>query len=73
METKINCRFWYKASHFEILSVHDLLQAPRNSGRDNAAGIIIVDEVALLSFYRFSHCTKLPRALLLMFFHGAVE
>jgi len=25
-----------------MLSVHDLLQAPRNSGRDNAAGIIIV-------------------------------
>jgi len=32
----------YKTSHSEILSVHDLLQAPRNSGRDNAVGIIIV-------------------------------
>ena len=28
--------------YFEILSVHDLLQAPRNSGRDKAAGIMIV-------------------------------
>jgi len=31
-----------KYCHFEILSLHDLLQAPHNSGRDNAAGIIIV-------------------------------
>ena len=35
-------RFWYKTSHFEILLMHDLLQAPRNSGRDKAVGIIIV-------------------------------
>ena len=31
------------------------------------------DGLALLSFYRFTQCTKLPRALLLMFLHGAVE
>ena len=37
-----NWRFWYKTSDFEILSVHDLLQALRNSGRDNATGFIIV-------------------------------
>jgi len=37
-----NWRFWYKTSHFEILWVHDLLQAPRNSGRKNAVGFIIV-------------------------------
>jgi len=42
LEIGKNWRFWYKTSHFEILLVHDLLQAPRNSGRDNAAGIIIV-------------------------------
>ena len=42
LEIGKNWRFWYKTSHFEILLVHDLLQAPRNSGRDNAAGITIV-------------------------------
>ena len=31
-----------QTSHFEILSVHNLLQAPRNSGIDDAAGIINV-------------------------------
>ena len=42
LETGKNWRFWYKTSNFEILSVHDLQQAPRNSGRDDTAGIIIV-------------------------------
>ena len=42
LETEKNWRFWYKTSHFEILQVQDIMQAPRNSGRDNAPGIIIV-------------------------------
>ena len=31
-----------QSSHFQILSLNYLLHAPHNSGRDNAAGIIIV-------------------------------
>jgi len=37
-----NWRFWYRTSDFEILLVHNILQAPRNSGRDNAVRIIVV-------------------------------
>ena len=33
----------------------------------------LYDELALLPFYRLTYSTKLPRALLLMFLHGAVE
>jgi len=38
--------------------------APRNGGRGNAAGTMSVcEELALLAFYSFTHCTKLPLAL----------
>jgi len=33
----------------------------------------LYEEPALLSFYIFIHCTKLPLSLLLMFLFGAVE
>ena len=33
----------------------------------------LYDELALLAFYRFTPCTNLPRPLLFMFLHGAVE
>ena len=31
LENGKNWRFWYKNSHFEILTSHDLMQAPRNT------------------------------------------
>jgi hypothetical protein len=35
--------------------------------------MIKLDELALLAFFTFTHCTKLPWPLLLMFPFGAVE
>jgi len=41
--------------------------ATSNGRRDSAAGIVTYKDPAFLAFYRFTHCTKLPRALLSCF------
>jgi len=70
LEIGKNWRFWYKTSDLEILWVNDHIAT---AGETTQQESYLYDELALLSFYRFIHCTKLPRALLLMFLHGAVE
>jgi len=44
--------------------------APSNSDEIMQQEQWIHDELALLAIYRFTHCTKLPRALLFMFPFG---
>ena len=66
-------RFWYKTSHFEILLVHELLQQLTTAGEIMQQEYWLYDELALLAFYRITHCTKLPQVLLCMFIFGAVE
>jgi len=57
---------------------------PRNGRRDNVGGIMTMNqpssysadddsEPALLLFCRFTHCTKLPWALLPVFLFSAVQ
>jgi len=49
------------------------LQYIASAGEITKQGKGVYEDLALLIFYRFTHCTKLPQALLLMFLFGAVE
>jgi len=54
-------------TYFEVLSVHDLLQHLASVGEITKPGKWIYKDLALLAFYRFTCCTKLPQSLLPMF------
>ena len=46
------------------MHIYDILPHPAKAGEMTQREKQLYEEVALLLFYRFTHCTKLPRALL---------
>ena len=56
-----------------LKSAHDLLLHLESVGDITKQEKGVYDDLAVITFYRFTHCTKLPQAPLPMFLFGTVE
>ena len=53
--------------------MHDLSQHLASAGERTKQGKSVYEDLASLTFYRYTHSTNLPQALLPMFLFGTVE